>query len=68
MFAEMLDGSTPNILDATTFEETKNYLQDILTFVILKNDGNGYFNPAVDKPNAGNYTISVERMKRGRKE
>ncbi len=61
MFAEMLDGSTPNILDATTFEETKNYLQDILTFVILKNDGNGYFNPAVDKPNAGNYTISVEK-------
>ncbi|MDE7209032.1 MAG: hypothetical protein K2O31_04040, partial [Clostridia bacterium] len=30
IFREMLDGSTPNILDATTFEETKAYLQDIL--------------------------------------
>ncbi|MDE6474888.1 MAG: hypothetical protein K2L70_07310 [Clostridia bacterium] len=59
IFKEMLDGSTPKILDAMSFEESKNYLQDILTFVILKNDGNGYFDPAVDKPNAGNYTISV---------
>ncbi|MDE6211838.1 MAG: hypothetical protein K2G42_07695 [Clostridia bacterium] len=61
IFREMLDGSTPNILDATTFEETKAYLQDILNFVILKNDGNGYFDPATDKPNAGNYTISAEK-------
>lgn len=61
IFKEMLDESTPNILDAESFEETKAYLQDILSFVILKNDEAGYFNPAVDKPNAGSYTIDCQK-------
>ncbi|MDE6362277.1 MAG: hypothetical protein K2L53_04795, partial [Clostridia bacterium] len=61
IFKKMLDESTPNILDAESFDETKAYLQDILSFVILKNDAAGYFDPAVDKPNAGYYTIGCQK-------
>ena len=63
IFTQMLASDTPNILDTEDFETTKNYLQEILTFVILKNEsgaGNSYFAPT-DKPNAGNYTIGYEK-------
>lgn len=58
IFEQMLAEDTPNILDATTFAETKAYLESILTFAIQK-DGEGYFDPATDKPDAANYTVDA---------
>lgn len=58
IFANMLDENTPLILDAEGFEDVKNYLEQALTFQILGHEGS-VFDPAVDYPNAGNYTVNA---------
>ncbi|MDE5756717.1 MAG: hypothetical protein K2I23_06475, partial [Clostridia bacterium] len=62
IFDQMLDESTPNILDSTSFEKTKGYLKKILTFAIAKNGTTGYYDPSTDHPNVGYYTVEAIRI------